>query len=69
VEAVTVGANAVALNLKHQLSKLEKQIRMLDEMAEAGPAMHRGGYELEEQGQEDDFVVMHRQRTPKSLGR
>lgn len=61
MDVAAVDANAVLLNLKHQLSLLEKQIRMLNEMAEAGPAMHRGE-ELKEWGQEGDFVVVHRQR-------
>ncbi len=56
-----VDANAMLVALKHQLSLLEKQIRMLSQLAEAAPALHHE-QELGDRHEKADFVVVHQQR-------
>ncbi len=56
-----VDANAMLMTLKHQLSLLDKQIRMLGELAEAAPALHHEEG-LGDRYEKADFVIVHQQR-------
>jgi hypothetical protein len=58
---LVVDANAMLATLKHQLNLLDKQIRMLSELADAAPVLHRE-QDLGDRHEKADFVVVHQQR-------
>ena len=63
---LVVNAHAMLMTLKHEFGPLEKQIRMLSELAEAGPVLHREE-KLGDRSEKTDFVVVHQQQMRESI--
>ena len=58
---LVVDANAMLVTLKQQMNLLDKQIRMLSDLAEAAAVLHREE-DLGDRHEKADFVVVHQQR-------